>query len=105
VSDELVQVWQQRDGSWRWRYVVLDHTELRSNRGYRSAAEAAISARHAYPGVAVLGAVEDGSSGNGHHRGGVGIVRIAMTSAATAFVLLSVWYALRRRRRPVRRGR
>jgi hypothetical protein len=105
MSDELVQVWQQRDGSWRWRYVVLDHTELRSNRGYRSAAEAALSARQAYPGVAVLGAVEDGSSVNGQHRGGAGIVRIAMTSAAAAFVLLSVWYALRRRRRPVRRGR
>jgi hypothetical protein len=104
VSDELVQVWQQRDGSWRWRYVVLDHTELRSNRGYRSAAEAALSARQAYPGVAVLGPVEDGSSVNGHHRG-AGIVRIAMTSAAAAFVLLSVWYALRRGRRPVRRGR
>jgi hypothetical protein len=105
VSDELVQVWQQRDGSWRWRYVVLDHTELRSNRGYRSAAEAVLSARQAYPGVAVLGPVDDWSSTNGQLRRGAGIVRIAMTSAAVAFVLLSVWYALRRGRRPVRRGR
>jgi hypothetical protein len=105
VSDELVQVWQQRDGSWRWRYVVLDHTELRSNRGYRSAAEAVLSARQAYPGVAVLGPVDDVSHVNGQHRRGAGIVRIAMTSAAAAFVLLSVWYALRHRTRPVRRGR
>jgi hypothetical protein len=105
MSDELVQVWQQRDGSWRWRYVVLDHTELRSNRGYLSAAEAVRSARQAYPGVAVLGPVDDASMANGKRQGGGVVVRTAVMSAAGVFVLLSVWYGLRRLRQPVRRGR
>jgi hypothetical protein len=105
MTDELVQVWQQRDGSWRWRYVVLDHTELRSNRGYRSAEEAVRSARQAYPGVPVLEAVDQAPSANGGRGEGAGVIRIAVMSAAAAFALLAVWYGLRRLRRPVGRGR
>jgi hypothetical protein len=112
VTDELVQVWRQRDGSWRWRYVVLDHTELRSNRGYESVEEAVHSARQAYPGVTILGPVDDVSSGNGRPHRGASVVRTALFSAAAVFVLLELWYAIRRlrqsvsrRRRPVRRGR
>jgi hypothetical protein len=105
VSDELVQVWRQRDGSWRWRYVVVDHTELRSNRGYESAEEAVRSARQAYPGVAVLGPVDQSSSVDGAPRRGAGVVRIALLSASAVFVLLAVWYAVRRLRPPARRAR
>ncbi|HEY3209364.1 MAG TPA: hypothetical protein VGL18_06165 [Actinomycetota bacterium] len=105
MSDELVQVWRQRDGSWRWRYVVVDHTELRSNRGYESAEEAVRSARQAYPGVAVLGPVDQSSSVDGERRPEAGVARIALMSASTVFVLLAVWYAVRRMRQPVRGAR
>jgi hypothetical protein len=105
VSDELVQVWQQHDGTWRWRYVVLDHTELRSNQGYRSAEEAVRSARQAYPGVAVLGPIDGPPTMNGRPRRRAGVVRTAAMSAATVFALLTVWYVVSRLRRPVRRGR
>ena len=105
MNGELVQVWQQRDGSWRWRYVVLDHTELRSNRGYESATEAVRSARQAYPGVQILGPVDQASSIDGRPGRETRVLRIAMTSASAVFLLLALGYALRRLRRPVRRGR
>jgi hypothetical protein len=105
MSEELVQVWQQRDGSWRWRYVVLDHTELRSNRGYESVTEAVRSARQAYPGVQILGPVDHASSIDGGGRREARVLRIAVTSGSAVFLLLALWYALRRLRRPVRRGR
>jgi hypothetical protein len=105
VNGELVQVWQQRDGSWRWRYVVLDHTELRSNRGYESATEAVRSARQAYPDVQILGPVDPAPSIDGRRRGEPGVLRIAVTSASAVFFLLAVGYALRRLGWPVRRGR
>ena len=105
MNDELVQVWRQRDGSWRWRYVVLDHTELRSNRGYESAEEAIHSARQAYPDVAVLGPVDGVSSTNGSSRREPSVVRTALISASAVFVVLAAWYALRQGRRPKRRRR
>jgi hypothetical protein len=109
VTDELVQVWRQRDGSWRWRYVVLDHTELRSNRGYESAVEAVRSARQAYPGVEVLGPV-DGVAEDGAMRRPAGLARTALVSAVAVFAVLTVWYSVRNRRTArrvglVRRGR
>lgn len=104
MSGELVQVWQERDGTWRWRYVLLDHTELRTNRGYESIEEAVRSARQAHPGVAILGPMGH-SSANGSAPRRASLVRTAMISASTVFVLLSVLFAVRRLRRPVRRGR
>jgi hypothetical protein len=105
MNDELVQVWRQTDGSWRWRYVVLDHTELRSNRGYESAEEAIHSARQAYPSVAILGPVDPASSMNGKRRREPSVVRTALISASAVFVVLAAWYAARQRRRPTRRRR
>lgn len=104
MSDELVQVWRQRDGSWRWRYVVLDHTELRSNRGYDSVEEAIRSARMAYPHMAILGSVDQASPPNGKRGPRARVMRTALASAAATFVLLAVLYAARRRRRWVHRG-
>lgn len=112
MSDELVQIWRQRDGSWRWRYVVLDHTELRSNRGYESVDEAVRSARQAYPGVVILGPVDHAVQADRERREPAGAVRIAMMSAGAVFLLLAVWYEVRRlrqrgrgRRRSGRHGR
>lgn len=103
MSDELVQVWRQRDGSWRWRYVVLDHTELRSNRGYESAEEAVRSARQAYPGVEILAPVDQPHGVDGGPHREPSVVRAALISAAAVFVVLAAWYAIRRVRRPRRR--
>jgi hypothetical protein len=105
VNDELVQVWQQRDGTWRWRYVVLDHTELRSNRGYESSSEAVRSARQAYPGVVILGPVEEALTGDDRPRREARMLRVAAASATAVFLLLALGYALGDLRRPVRRGR
>jgi hypothetical protein len=51
-----VEVWQQRDGSWRWRYVGVAEEEgeplrLLSNEPESSEEEAVSAARLAYPGV------------------------------------------------------
>lgn len=106
MGDELVEVWRQEDGTWRWRYLVVeDHWELRSNRGYESVEEAIVSARRAYPGVQVLGptgypASLDGAS---PHRGGM--LRVVVVSSVAVFASLAVWAAWRqaRRRTPRRR--
>ncbi len=105
MTDELVQVWRQRDGSWRWRYVVLDHTELRSNRGYGSVEEAIRSARQAYPEVVILGPVDHVGPGEAQTRRSSGLVRVALVSASTVLLAMAAWYALRRRRGAVRRAR
>jgi hypothetical protein len=102
VSDELVEVWRQGEGRWRWRYRVLDdHTELRSNRGYGSIEEAARSARQAYPGVKVVGP----AALNGGQPRRPGFLRIVLISATSTFALLTLWAALPRlkRKRPRRR--
>jgi hypothetical protein len=104
VSDELVQIWRQHDGSWRWRYVVLNHTELRSNRGYESAAEAVRSAEQAYPGVVILGPVDGEPAADGFPRRRASLIRTALVSASAVFVVLTTWYVVRHLR-PVPRGR
>jgi hypothetical protein len=53
-----VDVWQQDDGSWRWRYVGVaevdgERLELVSNEPEPSQEEAVSAARTAYPGVPV----------------------------------------------------
>lgn len=51
-----VEVWQQGDGSWRWRYVAGDgeeRIELPSNEPDSSCDEAVQKASIAYPGVPV----------------------------------------------------
>jgi hypothetical protein len=51
-----VEVWQQPDGEWRWRYVAWDgeeRVELPSNEPDSSRDEAVHKASIAYPGVPV----------------------------------------------------
>ena len=105
MSDERVEVWRQQDGTWRWRYVVVeDNRELRSNRGYDSLEEAIISARRAYPEVHVLGTA-DPATLDGAPRPKAVALRVVMESALMVFALLVTWAALRqaRRKRPRRR--
>jgi hypothetical protein len=58
-ATDVIEVWQQRPGLWRWRFVAGgDHTEILSNETYRSLQEALRSARVAYPEVPVAGMEE-----------------------------------------------
>jgi ubiquinol-cytochrome c reductase cytochrome b subunit len=70
VTEELeaprVEVWQQRDGEWRWRYVGVveedgEPLRLLSNEPESSEDEAVSAAQLAYPGVPVhvLGGAPD----------------------------------------------
>lgn len=105
MSDELVEVWRQQDGTWRWRYLVVeDHRELRSNRAYESVEEAVRSARQAYPGVEVLGPADHPASLDGERRRDTRLLRVVLISASAVFTLLALWAALRQVRRwPSRR--
>jgi hypothetical protein len=56
VEQPHVEVWQQPDGAWRWRYVWQDgeeRVELPSNEPDSSRDEAVHKASIAYPGVPV----------------------------------------------------
>jgi ubiquinol-cytochrome c reductase cytochrome b subunit len=51
---ELIEVWPEFGGVWRWRYRATDdHTEIASNRAFDTLEEAVSAARLAYPGVTI----------------------------------------------------
>jgi hypothetical protein len=55
----IVEVWQEPNGFWRWRYTEPSSTgegpvELYSNEVYQYKEQAGQAARTAYPGVTVL---------------------------------------------------
>jgi hypothetical protein len=52
-SGERIEVWQERDGLWRWRYRNDDGVDLLSNESHLSREETVHSASVAYPGVPV----------------------------------------------------
>lgn len=105
MSDELVEVWRQPDGSWRWRYLVVeDNRELRSNRGYDSLQDAVLSARQAYPGATVMAPADRAVSLDGAPRRRAGTLRIGAASALIVFAALAAWAAMREaKRRKARR--
>lgn len=49
----IVDIWEERDGSWRWAYRDRDDVEVLSNKPYESAAAARAAARAAYPDAPV----------------------------------------------------
>jgi hypothetical protein len=54
---ELVQLWQQPDGLWRWRWLAPSDEEaepLVSNEAFEELSEAEESARTAYPGIGMV---------------------------------------------------
>ena len=52
MSGEVLEVWRQTDGFWRWRYRnPQDGTDLVSNEGYPDRAGAVLAARTSYPTV------------------------------------------------------
>jgi hypothetical protein len=92
-----VEVWQQPDGAWRWRYVAGDggdRVELPSNEPDSSRDEAVEKASIAYPGVPVevreppRGNPEEGRGPSGARRRVPGFVVPALVAAAT--VVLAV---------------
>jgi hypothetical protein len=55
---ETIELWRQRDGYWRWRYVAVSDTdgagmEVVSSRAFPSSDDAAATAGVAYPGVPI----------------------------------------------------
>lgn len=65
-----VEVWQQPDGAWRWRYVEQDgdeRVELPSNEPDSSREDAVHKATIAYPGIAIeVREPPRGDAGEGH---------------------------------------
>jgi hypothetical protein len=92
-----VEVWQQPDGAWRWRYVTQDgedRVELPSNEPDSSCDEAVHKASVAYPGVPIevreppRGDPEEGHGPSGARRRLPGFVVPALV--AVGAVLLAV---------------
>jgi hypothetical protein len=92
-----VEVWQQPDGAWRWRYVVQDgdeQVELPSNEPDSSRDEAVHHASIAYPGLTIevreppLDDPEEGHGPSGRRRRVPGFVVPALLAVGT--VLLAV---------------
>jgi hypothetical protein len=90
-----VEVWQQPDGDWRWRYLEQDgdaRVELPSNEPDSSRDEAVHKASVAYPGVPIevreppRGDPEEGHGASGRRRRVSGVVVPAVV-AAVAVVL------------------
>ena len=50
-GSEMIEVWRQPDGFWRWRYRNPDGTDLLSNEGYEDRVAAVEAASTAYPTV------------------------------------------------------
>ena len=92
-----VEVWQQPDGAWRWRYVAEDgedRVELPSNEPDASREDAVHKASIAYPGVPVevrqppRGDPEEGHGASGRRRRMRGSVAPALIAAVA--VLLAI---------------
>jgi hypothetical protein len=98
----VIQVWQEPDRRWRWRYLEPSSDgqplAFRSNKDYQSREAALHSATTAYPDVLVLER-EDQRAGAGHTRRGLTRNRLLLV-ALVAVVVLVLWP----RRRPAARG-
>jgi hypothetical protein len=96
----VIQVWQEPNQLWRWRYLEPSSDgqplAFRSNKEYESREAALRSATTAYPDVLVL---EREPAGAGHARRGLTRNRLLLV-ALVAVVVLVLWP----RRRPAARG-
>jgi hypothetical protein len=105
----IVEVWQEPNRFWRWRYVEPSPTgvppvELYSNEVYEFKEQAARAARAAYPGIAVmeLERPPEVSPQEERRREGSPRLRRAMMAVLGAMVVLLL---LRMRRRRQARAR
>jgi hypothetical protein len=92
-----VEVWQQPDGAWRWRYVAQDgeeRVELPSNEPDSSRDEAVHKASVAYPGLPVevreppRGDPEEGHGPSGPRRRVRGFVVPALVAVGTVVLAI-----------------
>jgi len=95
AAQEVVLLWRQDDGMWRWSWSQRDEdgnetTSLISNEAFESRSEALSSAREAYPGVEVLEVDGDAPPPPAKPRR---VTTIGLLAAVAGFVVL------RRRRR------
>jgi hypothetical protein len=101
---EIVEVWRQADGFWRWRYRDTAGTELLSADIYETPQDAESGGRLAYPGVPIVRAASPRARGGRIARR---VRRIALLGLAVAVPLWAVrtWRRLRARLRPKRTKR
>jgi hypothetical protein len=102
----VIQVWQEPNRLWRWRYLEPSENgqplAFRSNKDYQSREAALRSATTAYPGVLVLER-EDRRPGAGHARRGRARARL-LALAVLGLLVLVLWPSRRRRARRRRAG-
>jgi len=96
----VIQVWQEPNRLWRWRYLEPSGDgqplAFRSNKDYESREAALRSATTAYPDVLVLER-EDQRAGAGHARWSRTRNRLLLV-AVVAVVVFVLWPRRRRRR-------
>jgi ubiquinol-cytochrome c reductase cytochrome b subunit len=95
IAAERAEMWQERNGTWRWRYRAAD-ISLTSNRPYLSQSEAETAAETAYPGCPVVAVEPPGGAEPAAARG----VRRFGRRAATVGSWLVLLALGRRRQRP-----
>jgi hypothetical protein len=97
AAQPRVEVWQQPDGEWRWRYVAQDgeeRVELPSNEPDSSREEAVAKASVAYPGLPVevreppRGDPEEGHGPSGPRRRVPGFVVPALVAVGTVVLAI-----------------
>jgi hypothetical protein len=97
----VIQVWQEPNRRWRWRYLEPSENgqplAFRSNRDYESRQAALRSATTAYPDVLVLER-DDQGAGAGHARRGRARARL-LALAVLGLLVLVLWPSRRRRAR------
>ena len=93
-----IEVWQERDGFWRWRYRDDDGVDLLSNEGHGSRDGAVHAASLAYPGVPVTEHADPMVAGLGLGRtvGRAGVGGLALAAAVALAVPITVRSAWRR---------
>jgi hypothetical protein len=85
--EPTIQLWEEREGRWRWRYEEGD-LEILSNHPYASRQEAQRAAALAYPGVNVTWTSTERPAAERAER---------PSFAAFALMVLAVWRWYRRR--------
>lgn len=97
--DGTVELWQQEDGQWRWRWVSPDgRSTLIAHRAFDTAAQAVESARAAYPEAGVPGPETPTPRRHRWRRAGVVGLVVGMTAVGAVCVLRRRATAVTRRR-------
>jgi hypothetical protein len=94
----MIEVWQEPDGFWRWRYRDDEGVDLLSNESHGSRDRAVHAASLAYPGVPVTDHTDPmmGGLGLGPTLGKAGLGGVALAAAVALAIPIGVRLAWRR---------